>query len=111
MLLFTVNLADHRKSDLLAANIDALRHAIKTVKTNHPFNIDAIVVLPARRLGSNAQQIKHQNHHENELKKLLFNFDLTENMDMLGMTAQPTEKEILWNIGVCELQVDVTFLR
>ena len=32
-------------------------------------------------------------------------------MDMLGMAAQPTKKEILWNIGVCELQVDATFLR
>ena len=42
---FTVNLAD-RKSDLLVSNIDALRDAIKTVKTHHPFNIDAMVVLP-----------------------------------------------------------------
>ncbi len=32
-------------------------------------------------------------------------------MDMLGITAQPTEKEILWNIGVCKLQVVVIFLR
>jgi len=32
-------------------------------------------------------------------------------MDMSGMTAQPTKKEILWNIGVCESQVDATFLR
>jgi len=63
-------------------------------------------------LGSNVQHIKRQNHHENKLKKeLLFNFGLTKNIYMLGMTAQPTKKEILWNIGVCELQVDVTFLR
>ncbi|MFW2177986.1 MULTISPECIES: REP-associated tyrosine transposase [unclassified Moraxella] len=42
---FTINLAD-RRSDLLVQNIDLLRTAFKTVKDNHPFHIDAIVVLP-----------------------------------------------------------------
>lgn len=42
---FTVALAD-RKSDLLIAHIDLLRTAVKTVKDQHPFTIDAMVVLP-----------------------------------------------------------------
>jgi putative transposase len=42
---FTVNLAD-RKSDLLVQHIDLLRNAIKIVKENHPFTVNAIVVLP-----------------------------------------------------------------
>lgn len=42
---FTLALAD-RNSDLLVRNIDLLRKAVKTVKTNHPFTIDAIVILP-----------------------------------------------------------------
>ncbi len=42
---FTLALAD-RKSDLLVQNINHLRAAFKTVKQNHPFEIDAIVVLP-----------------------------------------------------------------
>jgi putative transposase len=42
---FTVALAD-RKSDLLVANINALRAAVKMAKANHPFTIDAMVVLP-----------------------------------------------------------------
>ncbi len=42
---FTVALED-RKSDLLVTNIDALRAAVKAVKANHPFTIDAMVVLP-----------------------------------------------------------------
>jgi putative transposase len=40
-----VALAD-RKSDLLVAQIDLLRQAIKTTKAAHPFTINAMVVLP-----------------------------------------------------------------
>jgi len=42
---FTVVLMD-RKSDLLVKNIDALRNAHKYVMRNHPFVIEAMVVLP-----------------------------------------------------------------
>ena len=42
---FTVNLAD-RKSGLLVENIDLLKESIRQVKIAHPFEIDAMVVLP-----------------------------------------------------------------
>ena len=42
---FTLALAD-RKSDLLVREIDCLRAAVKTVKQNHPFEINAMVVMP-----------------------------------------------------------------
>lgn len=42
---FTINLAD-RSSDLLIKQIDVLRAAFKKVKQKHPFNIDAIVIMP-----------------------------------------------------------------
>ena len=42
---FTVNLAN-RKSNLLIEHIDHLRDAMKKVKQQHPFHIDAMVVLP-----------------------------------------------------------------
>ena len=42
---FTVNLAD-RKSNLLIERIDDLREVMKNVKQRHPFQIDAMVVLP-----------------------------------------------------------------
>jgi len=42
---FTVNLAE-RKRTLLTDHIDMLRSAIRYVKRRHPFNIDAVVVLP-----------------------------------------------------------------
>ena len=42
---FTLALAD-RQSDLLVQHIDHLRNAFKTVKQNHPFEINAMVVLP-----------------------------------------------------------------
>ncbi len=42
---FTVNLAD-RHSRLLVENVDFLRAAFRSVRQRHPFNIDAIVVLP-----------------------------------------------------------------
>ena len=42
---FTVNLLD-RRSDLLVAQIDALRNAVRQVATKSPFHIDAWVVRP-----------------------------------------------------------------
>ena len=42
---FTVILADRRKT-LLLDHVDVLREAIKKVKQNHPFHIDAIVIMP-----------------------------------------------------------------
>ena len=42
---FTVNLFD-RRSDLLVTQIRALRDAIRQVRLNAPFHIDAWVVLP-----------------------------------------------------------------
>ncbi|WP_049629328.1 transposase [Cellvibrio sp. pealriver] len=42
---FTLALPD-RKSDLLVKEIDCLRAAVKTVKQNHPFEINAMVVMP-----------------------------------------------------------------
>jgi putative transposase len=42
---FSVNLLD-RRSNLLVANIDALRDAVRRVRTRTPFHIDAWVVLP-----------------------------------------------------------------
>jgi putative transposase len=42
---FTVTLAD-RRSKALVDHIDALRAAIRTTRQSHPFEIDAVVVLP-----------------------------------------------------------------
>ncbi len=42
---FTVNLADRRWS-LLTDHIEALRNALRQVKTAHPFKIEAMAVLP-----------------------------------------------------------------
>ena len=42
---FTINLAD-RRSSLLVDEIDKLRISINKVKKNHPFELDAMVVLP-----------------------------------------------------------------
>lgn len=42
---FTVNLLDRRRS-LLVEHIELLRAAFRTVRNDHPFHIDAIVVLP-----------------------------------------------------------------
>lgn len=44
---FTVNLAERRKNRLLTDHIDALRAAFRRTRQDHPFDIDAIVVLPA----------------------------------------------------------------
>ncbi len=43
---FTVNLARRRGSRLLTDRIDLLRDSIATVKSRHPFAIDAFVVMP-----------------------------------------------------------------
>ena len=42
---FTTNIAERHKS-LLVDHIDVLRQAVKMVKQQHPFEIDAMVVLP-----------------------------------------------------------------
>jgi len=42
---FTVNLAD-RKQALLTEHIDLLRNAFREVKRSHPFQIDAVVIMP-----------------------------------------------------------------
>ena len=42
---FTVNLAD-RQQDLLTRHITLLREVMHEVKVHHPFEIDAMVVLP-----------------------------------------------------------------
>jgi putative transposase len=42
---FTVNLAN-RESRLLTGHIDALRLSMRQAKQNHPFSIDALVILP-----------------------------------------------------------------
>ena len=42
---FTVNLADRRKR-LLTAHVALLRQAFRQVRQHHPFDIEAIVVLP-----------------------------------------------------------------
>jgi putative transposase len=42
---FTVNLKDRRRR-LLVEHIEALRAAMRRTRANHPFTIDAIVVLP-----------------------------------------------------------------
>jgi putative transposase len=42
---FTVNLVE-RKRKLLTEQVELLREAFRTVKKDHPFQIDAIVILP-----------------------------------------------------------------
>lgn len=43
---FTVNLAERLENRLLVDRIGALRDAFRTTRREHPFRIDAIVVLP-----------------------------------------------------------------
>jgi putative transposase len=43
---FTVNLAERRNNRLLVENVDGLRETMRKVKAEHPFDIDAIVILP-----------------------------------------------------------------
>jgi putative transposase len=43
---FTVNLLERKGNDLLVREVDLLRESVRTVKTAHPFEIIAWVVLP-----------------------------------------------------------------
>jgi len=43
---FTVNLAERKGNSLLVRHIDELRSAFRQVRNNHPFRLDAVVVLP-----------------------------------------------------------------
>ncbi len=43
---FTVNLAERRGNRLLTDRVDVLRRAFAHVKDKHPFEIDAVVILP-----------------------------------------------------------------
>ena len=43
---FTVNCAKRHGNRLLTDNIDELRQALRKVKDHHPFEIDAMVILP-----------------------------------------------------------------
>jgi len=43
---FTLNCVRRNRNTLLVDHITELRQAFRKVRTNHPFNIDAIVVLP-----------------------------------------------------------------
>ncbi|MEE9423958.1 MAG: hypothetical protein V3V18_03145 [Methylococcales bacterium] len=43
---FTVNCAERYGNHLLTDNVDLLRQSFRKVKTNHPFYINAIVILP-----------------------------------------------------------------
>ncbi len=43
---FTVNCAERYGNHLLTDNVDLLRQSFRKVITNHPFYIDAIVILP-----------------------------------------------------------------
>ena len=43
---FTVNCAERHKQQLLTDNVAVLRKIFRKVKDDHPFRIDAIVVLP-----------------------------------------------------------------
>jgi putative transposase len=43
---FTVNLAHRRDNDLLLRHIEGLREAFRVTKRDHPFALEAIVVLP-----------------------------------------------------------------
>jgi putative transposase len=43
---FTVNLAERQNNDQLTRHVDHLRAAFRQTRNDHPFNIDAIVILP-----------------------------------------------------------------
>lgn len=43
---FTVNLLHRQNNHLLVQQIELLRHVVKKVRKNHPFEINAWVVLP-----------------------------------------------------------------
>ena len=43
---FTVNLVERRGNGLLVERVDALRSAFRLVRERHPFQMDAVVILP-----------------------------------------------------------------
>jgi putative transposase len=43
---FTVNLAERQGNRLLVNHIDALKNAFRYVRERHPFQLDAVVILP-----------------------------------------------------------------
>ncbi len=43
---FTVNLAERRGNRLLVERIDVLRTAFRSVRARHPFQMEAVVILP-----------------------------------------------------------------
>ena len=43
---FTVNLVERHANNLLVEKVDLLRQVFRKVKAEHPFHIDAIVILP-----------------------------------------------------------------
>lgn len=43
---FTVNLAERRGNDLLVRDIAALREAFRLTQRDHPFEMEAVVILP-----------------------------------------------------------------
>ncbi len=43
---FTVNCAERHGNHLLTDNVDLLRQSFRKVKTDHPYSIDAMVILP-----------------------------------------------------------------
>lgn len=46
LYFFTVNLAERHGNDLLTRHVADLREALRRTRQDHPFSIDAIVVLP-----------------------------------------------------------------
>jgi len=44
--LFTVNLAERKGNRLLVEEIVALRNAFRSVRDDHAFRVDAVVILP-----------------------------------------------------------------
>jgi len=46
LYFFTINLAERHQNNLLITHIDLLRAAFKKTKQNHPFDIEACVILP-----------------------------------------------------------------
>ncbi len=46
LYFFTVNLNKRKNNDLLVSHVGLLREAFRNTKQNHPFTIDAIVILP-----------------------------------------------------------------
>jgi len=68
---FTVNLAERQDNDMLIRHIENLREAFRQIRNDHPFNIDAIVILP-EHLHCIRDEQDYQNHldyiHYNPVK-------------------------------------------